>query len=453
MTIVQPSSAADSGARAAAVTVAGADWAPRRAGSRRLARATSPTTITAGFCTPAAAASATAAAERRSRRALVRGVPVLDDGDGAVCGNARLLGGANQAGEGRDAHQHDGRHRLIGERGEGALARLGLPVDDVHGCGGAAMGDGDSRRLRHRDDARETRHDLDGDAGGQTRGDFFATAAVDERVAALEPHDALSRARVRDQEGVDLVLGNGMMIGRLPTSITSTSGSSSLRTSVGSEAIGDDDIGLGEEATPAKGHEVGRAGPAADEVDAPGGSRAATPQGQPPIAQQVADRIAQAGGAARVDAGVGDDADDDVARARLGGEARGTVRAVGRVHAQDAAFLAGRGEEGIRRRGRRSRCGRARRRRHRRRGPGAASIGDVGVDQGANVVVSLGATIRMWAPSASKRSARRAVTGAAADHQHIAPASETPSIVVITLAPSHVDVSVMRGDGPDGRRV
>ena len=39
-----------------------------------------------------------------------------------------------------------------------------------------------------------------GDAGREARRDLFAAAAVDERVAALEPHDAPAGAGVLDEQ-------------------------------------------------------------------------------------------------------------------------------------------------------------------------------------------------------------------------------------------------------------
>ena len=54
----------------------------------------------------------------------------------------------------------------------------------------AAVRDRNARRRRRGDRARDARHDVVGDAGVLQRQRFFAAAAEDERVAALQPHDA-----------------------------------------------------------------------------------------------------------------------------------------------------------------------------------------------------------------------------------------------------------------------
>ena len=47
---------------------------------------------------------------------------------------------------------------------------------------------------------RHAGHDLVRDAGGLERERFFAAAAEHERIAALQPHDALAAARGADHE-------------------------------------------------------------------------------------------------------------------------------------------------------------------------------------------------------------------------------------------------------------
>ena len=58
----------------------------------------------------------------------------------------------------------------------------------------AALGDRDAGIGGHRERRRHARHDLERHAGGAQRERLLAAAAEDERVAALEPHDAFAAA-------------------------------------------------------------------------------------------------------------------------------------------------------------------------------------------------------------------------------------------------------------------
>src|SRR5205823_12528299 len=57
-----------------------------------------------------------------------------------------------------------------------------------------------------RDRRRDARHDLEVDAGRDELLGLLAAASETERIAALEPHDALSLARFVDEELIDLIL-------------------------------------------------------------------------------------------------------------------------------------------------------------------------------------------------------------------------------------------------------
>ena len=68
------------------------------------------------------------------------------------------------------------------------------------------MGDRDAGVGRRGDAGGDAGDDLEGDAGLAQHLRLLAAAAEDERVAALEPHDAPARARVLDQQRVGLLL-------------------------------------------------------------------------------------------------------------------------------------------------------------------------------------------------------------------------------------------------------
>lgn len=87
-----------------------------------------------------------------------------------------------------------------------------MTVDDQGAVGKAPVGHRDHRG-RCRQGTADPGHDLHGYAVGPARGDLLPTATEEEAVAALEPHDIASAARLLDQQGVDLVLGGGVGAG------------------------------------------------------------------------------------------------------------------------------------------------------------------------------------------------------------------------------------------------
>ena len=72
-------------------------------------------------------------------------------------------------------------------------AVAGVPVRTVTWAASAAVGERDAGERRHGGQRRHARHDLVRDAGIDERLDLLAAAAEDERVAALQPHDARGR--------------------------------------------------------------------------------------------------------------------------------------------------------------------------------------------------------------------------------------------------------------------
>src|SRR3954469_13022643 len=96
------------------------------------------------------------------------------------------------------------------------------------------MRDRDPGVGRRRDPRRDRRHDFERHAGGHEGLGFLAATAEDERVATLEPHDALAAAGELDQEGVDGLLLHRWLPGLLPDVVQL-----GVRRSFGDETGGD----------------------------------------------------------------------------------------------------------------------------------------------------------------------------------------------------------------------
>ena len=62
------------------------------------------------------------------------------------------------------------------------------------------MRDRNAGQRRRRNRRRHAGHDLERDAGGAQRQRFLAAAAEDERVAGLQPDDALAASRGANQQ-------------------------------------------------------------------------------------------------------------------------------------------------------------------------------------------------------------------------------------------------------------
>ena len=88
----------------------------------------------------------------------------------------------------------------------------------------AAVGHGYAGTPRHADRGRDPGHDRHGQPGLHGGRDLLAAPAEDVGVAALEPHDREAGEGALDHDALDLVLGHGMVSGRLPTSTTSAPG-------------------------------------------------------------------------------------------------------------------------------------------------------------------------------------------------------------------------------------
>lgn len=112
---------------------------------------------------------------------------------------------------------------------------------------------GEGRRGRRRG---HPGHDGDGHPGGLARPDLLEPAPEDERVPALEPDHAESRACPLDHELVDPLLGDLAAVGDLRDVDDLRPASGGLRGEVdGPEVVGEDDVRLRDRACPRDGHE------------------------------------------------------------------------------------------------------------------------------------------------------------------------------------------------------
>ena len=105
--------------------------------------------------------------------------------------------------------------------------------------------------------------------------ELLAAAAEDERVAALEPHDALAVAGEGDEQRVDRVLRHGVVAGQLADVDDlgrqhDALGGEPVEHAARAEPVGDDDVGGLERAQAAEGEQAGVAGSGADERDLAG---------------------------------------------------------------------------------------------------------------------------------------------------------------------------------------
>ena len=98
---------------------------------------------------------------------------------------------------GRQLRPVDARFRLL---------RVLVPGDHRKCRRQAAVRDGNPSVSRHRDRRRDARHDLERDARRPQRLRLLSPAPEDERIAALQAHDALALARLIDEQPVDRLL-------------------------------------------------------------------------------------------------------------------------------------------------------------------------------------------------------------------------------------------------------
>ena len=118
------------------------------------------------------------------------------------------------------------------------------------------------------DGGRDAGDDFEGDAGGCEGERFFAAAAEDEGVAALEPDDALAR-RGLCRRGTSLISScvSALRSGDLPAKMRSAPASDVVEDGGADEPVVDNDVGCGETVAPGQGQQTGVAGTGADQRD------------------------------------------------------------------------------------------------------------------------------------------------------------------------------------------
>ncbi len=221
-----------------------------------------------------------------------------------------------------------------------------MAADHVERGDRAPVRERDARERRDAQRARHARHDVDRHARRAAREHLLAAAPVDERVAALEPHDAPPALRLLDEDRVDLVLRHGVVPGGLADVDHLDAGRELVEHVDRPEPVRDDDVRLRERPAAPEGEQVHGARSPAHERHAPetAGRRAVAPLVGPAGAQVLGDRVAHRARPPRVGASplpravglsslpsapgrgdVRDDPDEHVAAAGRRGRARGAL--------------------------------------------------------------------------------------------------------------------------------
>ncbi len=127
------------------------------------------------------------------------------------------------------------------------------------------VGDRDAQRRRRGQPGRDPRDDVDGDTGGVERREFLAAAPEHERVAALEPHHAIARARFANQKLLDERLRRRATTAALAHR-DEARGRTSHREDPGrNQVVMQHDVGSGEGTYRLQGEKLGITGSGADE--------------------------------------------------------------------------------------------------------------------------------------------------------------------------------------------
>ena len=131
------------------------------------------------------------------------------------------------------------------------------------------MGHGDAGVGGRRDAGGDPGHDLEGDLGGDERLGLLAAAAEDERVAALQPHDARPGAGAVDEQVLDLALLDRRVAGLLADVEELGVVADAVERAGRDQAVVEDDVGARQELERARRHQARVPWPGADEIDDP----------------------------------------------------------------------------------------------------------------------------------------------------------------------------------------
>ncbi len=207
--------------------------------------------------------------------ALLRARAPVDDGGGGRGVLARVLDeAARDVLDAAHAHEHaDG----PGDAGDLAeverLARARGAAHERDAGGEVAVGEGDARVRGDPERRGDAGHDLERDARGREGLGLLGAAAEQERIAALEAHDAEPRAREIDERGVDLGLLVLLLVAiaaALADARTSQPGFTRARSAGWTSSSWSTTSAAPRSAAPRRVRSSGSPGPCADEVDGAG---------------------------------------------------------------------------------------------------------------------------------------------------------------------------------------
>ena len=150
---------------------------------------------------------------------------------------------------------------------EGQLAVLQVAGDEQAGVGVIAVGQRDTGVGGATGGGGDARHDLERDAGGGQFLDLLATAAENERVAALQAQYAFALLGQFDQQCVELGLRHGMAVAALAHVDPLCFFPDQFHYGRGNQPVVQYNIGLLHQAQGAEREQVGVARAAADQVN------------------------------------------------------------------------------------------------------------------------------------------------------------------------------------------
>ena len=129
------------------------------------------------------------------------------------------------------------------------------------------MGHGNSRVGRGGDAGRHAGDDFKGNFCRREGFGFLSAAAKDVGVAAFEAHDAFAGLGALDQKLIDLLLGQGVVVGTLSGVDQFGGGGREAQKVFVDEGVVNHDFGASEQFGAAQSHQPGVTGTGADEMD------------------------------------------------------------------------------------------------------------------------------------------------------------------------------------------
>ena len=205
--------------------------------------------------------------ERADHDALLGARAVFDQCAGRGCGASVREQARAHALQPRDAHVERKRLLFARETGPVQAVVFGFRMGghEAHRLRVIAMGQRNAGVSRAGQRGGDAGHHFVADAVRAQEFEFFAAAAEDETVAALQPHDAFAGARVFQHQCVDLFLRHVVMAGFLAHFDAFGIAARKFQHLGADQAVVQDHIGLVEQAQPAQGEQTRVAGAGADQ--------------------------------------------------------------------------------------------------------------------------------------------------------------------------------------------